>query len=126
MNEEIRALPKQCENGILSIVNALSITTQVFQYKSIILPQLRYGAPIWYHRNVEKLQTFPNSVIRSVFKHGPSPSIHASQELIGQPPVDILCGSNAIKFAIRLKENNDLVHYSHQSALCRSRVKQIS
>ena len=102
---------------------SLSITTQVFLYKTIILPQLLYGAPIWYHKNVEKLQTFQNSIIRSVFKHGPSPSIQASQALIGQPPVDILCESIVIKFAIKLKENNDLVLYSHQSALCRPSSK---
>ena len=58
---------------------SLSITTQVFLYKTNILPQLFYGAPIWYHKNVEELQTFQNSVIRFVFNHGPSPSIHSSK-----------------------------------------------
>ena len=98
---------------------SLSIATQVFLYKAIILPQLLYGAPIWYHKNVEKLQKFQNSVLRSIFKHAPSPSIQASEALIGQPPVDILCESIAIKFAIKLKEKDDLVHFSHRSALSR-------
>ena len=41
------------------------------------------------------------------------------RDLIGQPPVNILCRSIAIKVVVRLKEKDNLVHYSHQSRFSR-------
>ena len=97
----------------------LTIPAQAYLYKTIILPQLLYGSPLWYHKNIHKLQNFQNTIMRSIFKHSPSPSIQTCQALIGQPPIDILCDSIAVKFVIKAKEKDDLVRRSHDLARAR-------
>ena len=67
----------------------LCLMTQVYLYRINILPQALYGAPLWYHKNTHQLRRLQNSVVRKIFKHGPSPSIEACEALTGLPPIDI-------------------------------------
>ena len=60
--------------------HSLFFTRDVFLYKPVILPQLPSGAPTWYHKNVDNLQTIQTSDLRCYFKHGPSSSIQASHD----------------------------------------------
>ena len=59
----------------------LSLTTQVYLYRTIIVPQALYGALLWYHKNTHQIRSLQNNVLRKIFKHGPSPSIEACEAL---------------------------------------------
>ena len=95
----------------------LSITTQVYFYRLIIVPQALYGAPLWYHKNTHQLRCLQNNVMRKIFKHGPSHSIEACEALTGLPPIDIYCESIAIKFAIKIRQNDELVWDTHLKSI---------
>ena len=60
-------------------------------------------------------------MLRKNFKHGPSPSIEACEALTGVPPIDIYCESIAVKFAIKISQNDDLVRDIHLKAINKSR-----
>ena len=51
--------------------------------------------------------------MRTLFKHGPYPSIEACEALIGLPAMDIYCESIAVKFAIKIRQNDDLIRDTH-------------
>ena len=55
--------------------------------------------------------------MRKIFKHGPSPSIEACKALTGVPSIDIYCESIAVKFAIKIRQNDDLVRDTHLNRL---------
>ena len=61
--------------------------------------------------------------MRKIFKHGPSPSIEACEALIGVPPIDIYCESIAVKFAIKVRQNYDLVRDTHFKSISKSRSR---
>ena len=61
--------------------------------------------------------------MRKIFKHGPSPSIEACEALTGVPPIDIYCESIAVKFAIKLRQNGDLVWDTHLKSISKSRSR---
>ena len=42
----------------------LSLTTQVYLYRIIILPQVMYGAPLWYHKKTNQLRRLQNIVMK--------------------------------------------------------------
>ena len=60
--------------------------------------------------------------MRKIFKHGPS-SIEACEALTGLPPVDIYCESIAIKFAIKIRQNDDLVRDTHLKSISKPRSR---
>ena len=101
----------------------LSLTTQVYLYRSIIVPRALYGAPLWYHKNTHQLRCLQNNVMRKVFKRGPSPSIEACEALTGVPPIDIYCESIAVKFATKIRHNDDLVRDTHLKSISKSRSR---
>ena len=100
----------------------LSRTTQVYLYRTIIVPQAVFGAPLWYHKNTHQFRRLRNIVIK-IFKHGPSPSIEACEALTGIPPIDIYCKSIAIKFAIKIRQNDDLVWDTHLKSISKPRSR---
>ena len=59
--------------------------------------------------------------MRKVFKHGPSSSFEACEALTGLPPIDIYCESIAIKFAIKIRQNDHLVRDTHSQAISKPR-----
>ena len=61
--------------------------------------------------------------MRKIFKHGPSPSIEACEGLTGVPPIDIYCESIAVKFAIKIRQNDDLVRDTHLKLISKSRSR---
>ena len=65
--------------------------------------------------------------MRKSFKHGPSPAIQACEALTGLPPIDIYCESIAIKFTIRIRQNDDLIRDTHlkKTSKARSRAKSL-
>ena len=99
----------------------LSLTNQVYLYRTIIVPQALYGAPLWYLKKTHQLRRLQNTVMRKIFKHGPSPSIEACEGLTGLPPIDIYCESIAIKFAIKLRQNDDIVRDIHLKSISQPR-----
>ena len=101
----------------------LSLTTQVYLYRTVIVPQALYGAPLWYHKNTHQLRRLQNNVMRKIFEHGPSPSIEACEALTGVPPIDIHCESIAVKFAIKIRQNDDLVRDTHLKSISKSRSR---
>ena len=101
----------------------LSLTTQVYLYRTIFVPQVLYGAPLWYHKNTHQLRCLQNNVMRKIFKHGPSPSIEACEALTGVPPIDIYCESIAVKFAIKIRQNDDIVRDTHLKSTSKSRSR---
>ena len=101
----------------------LSLTTQVHLYRTIFVPQILYGAPLWYHKNTHPLICLQNNVMRKIFKHGPSPSSEACEALTGVPPIGIYCESIAVKFAIKLRQNDDLVRHTHLKSIIKSRSR---
>ena len=104
----------------------LSLSTQVYVYRTNIVPQVLYGAPLWYHKNTHQLRCLQTNVMRKIFKHGPSPSIEACAALTGVPPIDIYCESIAVKFAIKIRQNDDLVRDTHLKSISKSRSRAIS
>ena len=101
----------------------LSLMTQVYLYRTIIMPQALYGAPLWYHKNTHQLRRLQNNVMRKIFKNGPSPSIQACEALTGVPPIDIYCESIAVKFAIKIRQSNDLVRDTQLKSISKSRSR---
>ena len=99
----------------------LSLTTQVYLYRIIIVPQALYGAPLWYLKKTHQLRRLQNTVMRKIFKQGPSPSIEACEGLTGLSPIDIYCESIAIKFAIKVRQNDDIVRDTHLKSISQSR-----
>ena len=61
--------------------------------------------------------------MRKFFKHGPSPSIEACEALTGLPPIDSYCENKAIKFAIKIRENDDIVRDTHLKSIGKPRSK---
>ena len=61
--------------------------------------------------------------MRKIFKHGPSPSIESCEALTGVPPIDIYCESIAVKFAIKIRQNDDLVRDTHLKSISKSRSR---
>ena len=61
--------------------------------------------------------------MRKIFKHGPSPSIEASEALTGVPPIDIYCESIAVKFAIKIRQIGDLVGDTHLKSISKFRSR---
>ena len=55
--------------------------------------------------------------MRKIFNYGPSPSIEACEALTGLPPIDIYCESIVVKFAIRIRQNDDLVRHTHLKSI---------
>ena len=101
----------------------LSLMTQVYLYRTIIVPQGRYGAPFWYHKNTHHLRCLQNNVMRKIFKHGASPSIEACEALTEVSPIDIYCERIAVKFAIKIRQNDDLVRDTHLKSISKSRSR---
>ena len=64
--------------------------------------------------------------MRKHSKHGPSPSIEACEALTGVPPFDIYCESIAVKLAIKIRQNDDLVRDTHLKSISKSRSRAIS
>ena len=96
---------------------SLYFTTQVLLYRTILMPQSLYGAPLWYHKNTYQLRCLQKNVMRKFFKHGPSPSIQACEALTRLPPIDIYWENIAIKFAIKIRQNDDLVRVTHLKSI---------
>ena len=92
-----------------------------FIYRTTIVPQAIYGAPLCYNKNTHQLRHFQNNVMRKFFKHGPSFSIEACEVLTGLPPID--CGSIASKFAIKIRQNDDLVRDTHLKSISKPRSR---
>ena len=61
--------------------------------------------------------------MRKISKHGPSPSIEACEALTGVPPIGIYCESIAVKFAIKIRQNDDLVRDTHLKLISISRSR---
>ena len=99
---------------------SLSLTTLVYLYRTINLPQALYGAPLWYHKKTNQLTCLQSNVMRKTFKHGPSPSIKASEALTAVPPIEIYCESIAVKFSIKIRQNDDLVRDTHLKSISES------
>ena len=99
----------------------LSLTTQVSLYRIIILTQALFAAPLWYHKNTHQLRRLQDNVMRKIFKHGPSASIEACEALTGLQPIDIYCESIAVKFAIKIRQNDDLVRDTHLKSVSKPR-----
>ena len=101
----------------------LSLTTQVYLNRTMIVPQVLYGAPLRYHKTTHQLRCLQNNVMRKIFKHGPSPTFEACEALTGVPPIDIYCESIAVKFAIKNIQNDDLVRDTHLKSTSESRSR---
>ena len=101
----------------------LSLTFQVYLYRTIIVPQALYGAPLWYHKNTHQLRRLQNNVMRKIFKHGPSPTFQACEALTGLPPIDVYCESISIKFAIKIRHNDDLIRDTHLKSISKPRSR---
>ena len=61
--------------------------------------------------------------MRKIFKHGPSASIEACEALTGLQPIDIYCESIAVKFAIKIRQNDDLVRDTHLKSVSKPRLR---
>ena len=61
----------------------LSIPTLILLYKTVILAQKMYAAPMWNHKLISDLNKFQNNIIRSIFRHCLSPPFAASNVLLG-------------------------------------------
>ena len=48
---------------------SILLYTPILLYKTVILPQVMYVAPIWRHKNISDLKKFQNNIIRSIFRH---------------------------------------------------------
>ena len=95
----------------------LSIATLILLYKTVILPQIMYAAPIWRHKNISDLNKFQNNIIRSIFRHSLSPPIAASEVPLGIPRLDLYGDSLDIKFLIKVTLQSDLVSTAHVEAI---------
>ena len=62
-----------------------------------------------------------SDAFRKMFKHGLS--IEACEALTGVPPIDIYCESLAVKFAIKIRQNDDLVRDTHLKSISKSRSR---
>ena len=106
-------------NIIKSLCNrkwSLAFPTLVLLYKTTILPSLFYAAPIWLEKNLKYVTAVQNNFIRTVFRHGFSPNIDSCQVLLGAPPLDLLSTAINVKFLLKLKLEDDLLHWTHDAS----------
>ena len=82
----------------------ITIPIIVYLYRSVIQPQVLYGAPIWAQKNIKSLQLFQNNILRLIFKNCLSPPISTAEALTGIPPIDLFCQSLAVKFLFKTKQ----------------------
>ena len=94
----------------------LAVPTLVLLYKTTILPSLFYAAPIWLEKNLKYVTAVQNNFIRTVFRHGFSPNIDSCQVLLGTPPLDLLSTAINVKFLLKLKLEDDLLHWAHDAS----------
>ena len=92
---------------------SLAVPTLVLLYKTTILPSLFYAAPIWLEKNLKYVTAAQNNFIRTVFRHGFLPNIDS---LLGTPPLDILSTAINVKFLLKLKLEDDLLHWTHDAS----------
>ena len=95
----------------------LSFPTLILLYKTVILLQVMYAAPIWKHKNISDLNKFQNNEIRSILRHCLSPPFAASEVLLGILPLDLYSDSLDIKFLIKVTLQSDRVSTAHAEAL---------
>ena len=106
-------------NIIKSLCNrkwSLAVLTLVLLYKTTILPSLFYAAPLWLEKNLKHVTAVQNNFIRTVFRHGFSPIIDSCQVLLGAPPLDLLSTAINVKFLLKLKLEDDLLHWTHDAS----------
>ena len=77
-------------------------------------------------QKAHQLRRLQNNVMRKIFKNGTSPFAEACEALTGLPPIDIYCGSIAIKFSIKIRQNGDLVPDSHPKSISEPPTRDIS
>ena len=68
-------------------------------------------------KNTHQLRRLQDNVMTKIFKHDPSASIEACEALTGLQPIDIYCESIAVKFAIKIRQNDDLVRDTHMKPI---------
>ena len=94
---------------------SLTVSTLVLLYKTTILPSLFYAAQIWLEKK-KYVTEVQNNFIRTVFRHGFLPNIDSCQVLLGTPPLDLLSTVINVKFLLKLKVENDLLHWTHDAS----------
>ena len=95
---------------------SLAVPTLVLLYKTTILPSLFYAAPIWLEKNLKYVTAVQNSFMRTIFRHGFSPNIVSCQVLLGTPPLDLLSTAINVKFLLKLKLEDELLHWTHDAS----------
>ena len=95
----------------------ITIPTLVYLYRSVIQPQVLYGAPIWAQKNIKSLQLFQNNILRLIFKNCLSPPISTAEALSGIPPIDLFCQSLAVKVLFKTEQKRRLNSSSPQPSI---------
>ena len=106
-------------NIIKSLCNkkwSLAVPTLVLLFKITSVSSLFYAAPIWLEKNLKYVTPVQNNFIRTVFRHGFLPNIDSCQVLLGTPPLDLLSTAINIKFLLKLKLEDDLLHWTHDAS----------
>ena len=106
-------------NIIKSLCNrkrSLAVSAQVLLYKTTILPSVFYAAPIWLEKNLKYVKAIQNNFIRTLSGHGFSPNIDSCQVLLGTPPLDLLSTAINVKFFLKIKLYDDLLHWTHNAS----------
>ena len=75
-----------------------------------------YAAPIWLEKNLKYVLAEQKNFIRTVFRHGFSLIIDSWQVLLGTPPLDLLSTAINVKFLLKLKLEDDLLHWTHNAS----------
>ena len=67
-------------------------------------------------QNLKYVAAVQNNFMRTVCRHGFSPNIDSCQVLLGTPPFDLLSTAINVKFLLKLKLDDDLIHWTHDAS----------
>ena len=95
---------------------SFAVPALVLLYKTTILPSVFYAAPVWLEKNLKYVTAVQNNFIRTVFRYGFSPNIVSCQILLGTPPLDLSSTAINVKFLLKLKLEEDILHWTHDAS----------
>ena len=72
---------------------------------------------MWLEKNLKYVKAVQNNFLRTNFRHGHSPNIDSRcQVLLGTPPLGLLSTAINVKFFLKLKLQDNLLHWTHDAS----------
>ena len=91
----------------------LKHATLIKLYKTLLLPQMLYAAPVWARKHLQTLNKLQHKDLKLILGTKTKFNQHAAENLCGIPPMLIETDVISIKFGIKLSMCNDSLHQRH-------------